>query len=552
MYLPDDKLVAEIFKTSEDFYHKIKEIYAHTGYDKEYPLNFFWGGDNMRQLTGIINAASTPQEKIAAIHDTFMFSVNTSDEEVKGLMIDWYLDHLHSRGTPIDQFDFAIQESPVSNPRNAVRHGDRLLAPDFLRTVILATEIKRHCALAGPKFNILELGAGYGGLARTLKLFFPNTSYVITDIPETLFFSSIFLRLNFPQAKVCFVTGEESLREPISNYDFVFVPTKFAGLLSGNSFELFCNTASLGEMRSEVIRHWLDFVQNKVSVRYFFSLNRFLNTIVPTQHAWRLEENVCSVSFDRRWRMLKWELEPAFARCPYLETIVTRNLEVIAERLPVSASNDAYARHLSDQISTHLAKQDWVRHAGEDNSMLLRDNILAHDLGQQGTLFKLWEAIRLHPSPENVSLMLLHLRSLMRDKPFEEMYYYQQLLKQLLAEDPAATNPALVIKARTLVTDTLDALRRPKAPRAPTLVQQGYHGFNLIEWQGLCLALAQSLGPVNLCETSTETLKQYASRGLCLADGTPDGARTAVDRLLATASHPKTAPSPKDTLVGAA
>lgn len=282
-----------------------------------------------------------------------------------------------------------------------------------------------------------------------MKLFFPGTSYVIIDIPEALYFSSVFLRLNFPDAKVCYVTNRDDLSAPVSEYDFVFVPTKFADAILGNHFELFANTASLGEMKNAVIRQWMDFVQNKLDVRYFFGLNRFLNTIIPERHAWRLDENFCSVLFDSRWRILHWELEPPFARCPYLETAVTRNLEIVAERLPVATVNEFYNRRLSAQIAANLAREDWFVHAGEDNSMMLRDNIFMHDLSKKGTLFKLWESIRLHPRVDNVSMMLVYLSMLMRDKPFEEMYFYQDLLEQLKREE-----------LRLKLGDTLPAGRR--------------------------------------------------------------------------------------------
>jgi len=51
-----------------------------------------------------------------------------------------------------------------------------------------------------------------------------------------------------------------------------------------------------------VVRFWMDFVENKIAAKYFFGLNRFLNTIYPEHHpehqSFRLDENCCSVSFD--------------------------------------------------------------------------------------------------------------------------------------------------------------------------------------------------------------------------------------------------------------
>ena len=417
----------DTLKETKEFYDIIKSVYQETEYDKSYPLNYFWGGSNKGRLQKIINSEN--EDKIGTVQNTDMFCINTDNPDIKNKMVDWYLQRIG-----LDDLDYSIQESLVSNRQNSVVRNGRLLSPDFLRTVALSLEIRKYCKFSYDNFNVLELGAGYGGLARTMKLLFPNIKYVIIDIPEALYFSSIFLRQNFPGAKVCYVTSEEDFKDDFSyirDYDFVFIPTMFAEAIACNRFELFCNTASLGEMKNSVVRYWMDFIQNKLDVRYFFGLNRFLNTINMEGHSFRLDENIGSVSFDGNWRILQWELEPPFSRCPCLETAVTRNLEVIAERLPKSVSNNAYNRHLSRQIIDGFFKEDWFVHSGQDNTMMRRDNILTHDLTKKGILFRLWESIRLEPRPDNVAMMLTYLSSLMKDKPFEEMFHYYSLLNKL-------------------------------------------------------------------------------------------------------------------------
>lgn len=418
----------DILQETKKFFENIKSIYKETGYEKSYPLNYFWGGSNIGKLQEIIYRDDSAEEKINAVQNTDMFSVNTPNTDLKNRMVDWYVDYLHG----LNDLDFSIQESFVSNPQNCVMRGcGRMLSPDFLRTVALSLEIQKYCQFSCDNFNVIELGAGYGGLARTMKLFFPHVSYFIVDIPEALYFSSLFLRLNFPNARAYYVTSMDAAENALDYYDFIFIPTKFVDVVLDSHFELFCNTASLGEMKNEVIRYWMDFVQNKLDIRYFFGLNRFLNTINIPSHSFRLDENVCSVSFDSDWRIIQWELEPPFSRCPYLETSVTRNLEIIAERLPKGVANSLYNQRLSRQIIANIFKHDWFVHSGQDNTMMLRDNILTHDFTKKGTLFKLWESIRLEPRVDNTVMMLTYLSSLMKDKPFEEMFYYYALFKKL-------------------------------------------------------------------------------------------------------------------------
>lgn len=423
------------FREIESFYRAATSLYRNCEFAEKYPLTDLWAHQNMQVLLDIIHDEADPLGKIATVQKTFMFSAYDSDQEIKNRVVDWYIGYLRSRGIHLAELASDLQESIYSNPLNRIDREGRLLSPDFLRTLVFCLEIKKFCNIRSSKCNVLEIGAGYGGLARTLKLSFPQSSYVIVDIPEALYFSATFLRLNFPDCRYCFVSNASSLSGPVSDFDFVFVPTVLADQLIGNDFDLFCNTASLGEMKNSVIHFWMDFVQNRVAVKYFFGLNRFLNTVYPTDdpehQAFRLEENRSSVAFDERWRILQWELEPGFTRCPYMETEVSRNLEVIAERLPKGNLDKDENRKRSRELLEGVTKQDWYVWYEADNTMKLRDNILSPDLTMQGTLFALWESIRLDTNALNVSMMLKYLYTLTRGKPFEEMFYYEDLLTDL-------------------------------------------------------------------------------------------------------------------------
>jgi len=431
MNIYSENLLVQIFEEVSTFYTNIKQVYTEIGYYNDYPLSSIWES-NVTELFAIINSSSSVVDKLHAVHNTFFFSINTNNEVIKEKMIDWYIDYIENQGYQLSAFPLDIQESPYANPQNSIVREERLVAPDFLRTVIIALEIDKYCDLPNSGFKILELGAGYGGLARTLKLFHPNTNYYIVDIPESLCFSYIFLRINFPESKFLIITSNENIEPSIyDKYDFVFIPSIFAERLVGKEFDLFCNTASLGEMRNSVIQYWMTFVQEKISIKYFFGLNRYLNTIIPEVHKSRLDENQCSVLFDKRWKILQWELEPPFTRCPYLETAVTRNLEVIAQRLPKVNTDDDHNRIQSQQLIEKLFLQDWFVYWNDDNSMILRDNILVPDLTIKGTLFSLWESIRLDHNLLNLYLMIKYLNTLTRGKPFEEIFYYLELFQEL-------------------------------------------------------------------------------------------------------------------------
>jgi len=444
VHAQEEKQLNQIFIDAYETYTKTKVIYKTTGYDKEYPLGGHWLL-NLHELMTIIHEQKDPAVNISVIQKTVMYSLNISNDVIKNKMIDWYFDYFVNHGINFDQFDHSIQESLYSNSDNSVERSGRLVSPDFLRTVIICYELQKYCQFPQERFNVMELGAGFGGLARTFKLFYPNTCLVITDIPETLYFSYIFIRLNFPDAKISYVTNIDDLKGPFGDYDFLFVPTKFIEDFRKKNFQLFYNTASLGEMKNSVIHYWINFVQEKIQCKYFFGLNRFLNTIDPENDQWRLDENACSVSFDAHWDILQWELDPLFARCPYIETLCSRNLEIIAERRNHYRSQEENVEK-GKELLERVVLQDWFKkphvidkriHLGAEHwppRHIRADNDLAPDLTKNGTLYALWRSINLDPNKENLRLMIQYLEILSRKWPFEELYFYNKLYKSITGE----------------------------------------------------------------------------------------------------------------------
>jgi len=502
-------LEKSLIETTRTFYQKVKSIYEESGYESSFPLNVFWADQNMPSLKKIILESPTAESAILEIQKTWFFSVNTS-KPIKDKAIDWLLDEQRSRGIDLFKMDPEIQESPFSNRDNNVERNGRLLTPDFLRTVSITQEIKKHFDLPADGFRIIELGAGTGHLARILKLLFPNNSHVILDIPETLFFSHIFLKLNFPEAKFLFITGPEDA-EKLQNasYDFVFVPTKFADIFLNSKFDLFLNTASLGEMKNSIIRHWMDFIQQKVKVNYLFTLNRFLNTIHSSgTHTWRLEENECSVSYDSDWEIIHWELEPSYTRSPYLDTIIARYVEICAHRPPSHSTlqTDVSKKERSTALTYQVLEEDWAINKTADPIMTYQDNILINDLSMKGTLFKLWESIRLLPQSSNVSLMLKYLETLnhKQDREFEETYFYENLFETLTEneteEEILKFRQIIHLKKQARKIQTLlltySNYSDEQSIFSPRLLKEGYRGFNIVLFSNKFYAISQTAGPI--------------------------------------------------------
>ncbi len=493
-----------------EYYNQISSKYEAEEYYLKHPLNHFWGNDNTQIMRSLITSAKTKLDVIHGAQKTFMFSVNTSDESNQ-YAVDWLLAEQSQRGIDLFSFPASIQESQHSYQNNNVVRNGRLLTPDFLRTVNICLEINKYVQQRGgktvsvgtdldltitrkddEKLSVIELGAGLGHLARTLRLLGISERHVIIDLPETLVFSYCFLTENFPDARVLLVSGAATGDEDFSEFDFILVPTMYSYCVLKEKYDLFINTASMGEMRNTDIRHWMDFIQNKLSVRYQFTLNRYLNTVNPALHEWRYQENECSVHYDRQWKILKWELEPSFTRSPYVDTLIARYVEIIAERLEVVDEVECTTH--SRNIIARVQQQDWYRLANIYPAvMTARDNILVHDMTMTGTLFMLWESMRLNPTVEAVALLLQYMDTLLRydDVEFEESDYYENLFFRLY-------DPTRDIDLQTFAETLQD--HRQKRKRANTKVElvEAFNGYNLVKVGNRFIAALQAIGHVNL------------------------------------------------------
>jgi putative sugar O-methyltransferase len=400
-------------KQIKDWYDKMYLIYHNYRDSVVYRLDHIWYiGNKISDTTQHwLNTCKTPTEFIDKAMSTHMYAVMSppdDDTEVINYNIDWQLNNQQKEGIGTN-----FEESKFVPDNVCVYRNDKRLSVNFLRCVFECGHIAKHISEIS---SVFEIGAGMGHLARLLKLTFNIKQYTIVDIPETLCFCYIFICKNFPEAK-CLLMNDHD--QDTDGYDFVFMPTVFLHKLQKKQFDLFVNTASMGEMNNEVIRHYMTFIQKRCLVKNLYTLNRFLN---DDYNAYRINENEASVHYDDKWTIKQWELEPLFIRCPYVDSTHSRYVEIIASREEFP-DKKIYAQKLLHEVK----KQDWFRcptlPRGQNCMRLLNP-----DLSMSGTLFKLWESIRLDPTPDNVQTMRMYLKLLNEKNNFDENPYYDRLL----------------------------------------------------------------------------------------------------------------------------
>lgn len=454
-------------------YRQVKDAAEAKQRDSGYGLSWIWAG-NLATAERCLFEAADAADAVRRISSTHLYSIQRTGEKLTKA-IGWQAANLRQAlGYEIPR-DY--EESSLLSPEHYQSLDSRPVSNELFRNAYLCELVRRTIPGAGLSFRACELGAGMGHLARLLLKAKLVGRYVITDIPSTLVFSYLFLRLTFPEKRAVFATTAAQAKAAVSgDAELVFIPTLFDDALDAGRFDLFVNTASLGEMTNATIRHWIDFLQVKSQPRYVLMVNRYLNPVAPFHAATRQNENEASVLFDRRWKPLSWRYDPFYYRCPYA-CLVARYLEVILERLPEDAPEcrDEEAMTRSGAFFLDVVQEEWlaVANLGKDGVV---DNTASHpftvDTSTTGTLFKLWESIRLHPNLHNITMMLTYLDFLRDDSidEFEEAYFYEASLKEMLAEFPKSPRSELISKwlrrkeeKRQRARDAPDADLKPRA-----------------------------------------------------------------------------------------
>ncbi len=159
--------------------------------------------------------------------------------------------------------DIPVEESPYAAPTGIVIHEGKRISTQLLLHTYYAERIDTIKPM-----RVLEIGAGFGGLARILNEKMPR-SYTILDIPGSLFCSYVYLKKNFPHRIFTWCQDAADLDAPA---DFKFVPAHLWQDLKAHRFDMAVNTCSMGEMLPETVTDYLGLIGETCA--YFYSHNR--------------------------------------------------------------------------------------------------------------------------------------------------------------------------------------------------------------------------------------------------------------------------------------
>jgi putative sugar O-methyltransferase len=251
--------------------------------------------------------------------------------------------------------DSGLRESPFSLKDSLVEIDGAMYSSIFFTHLGYYLRTRALLGQTAPR-RVLEIGGGYGALARIFKLADAHTSYVIVDLPECLFYAHVFLALNFPEARIGYVSLPGAAK--VSDYDFLLVPAQMHATLLGEEFDLVINTGSLQEMPTAAVEFWADFTQNTIQTDLFYSFNYFLvNKKSFLESTGQNFNRICPV-LDPWWEVLHFLINPEILT---VDTPGRNWLEVGVKRLSPGSPDSARrrAKHLFETAGTFPVSSNW-------------------------------------------------------------------------------------------------------------------------------------------------------------------------------------------------
>jgi SAM-dependent methyltransferase len=120
--------------------------------------------------------------------------------------------------------------------------------------------------------TVLELGAGFGGMAYYLMANSADLTYIDIDLPENVALASFYLLSAFPDKNIALYGEIDLQRDDVNDYDAVLLPNFALPMLKTDSVDLVFNSYSLAEMSRETIETYIAQF-NRIASKFIFHVN---------------------------------------------------------------------------------------------------------------------------------------------------------------------------------------------------------------------------------------------------------------------------------------
>lgn len=151
---------------------------------------------------------------------------------------------------------------------------------DTLKFLEVMVALDRAAALApfrrprGRRPLAWEIGTGWGGFAYTFKTLFPDSTYVMVDLPELFLYSATYLASAFPDATIRYWEPDRPIADDEwLDADFVVLPNTALADVTPPHIDLVVNMVSFQEMTTEQVRGYVRHAHER-GTPLLYSLNR--------------------------------------------------------------------------------------------------------------------------------------------------------------------------------------------------------------------------------------------------------------------------------------
>ena len=228
--------------------------------------------------------------------------------------IDLVLDY-HRYGARINKEMLASVSETKAGNFLTLNYRGKKLSEQLIQHLVITHDLVTHVPFSQEKRSmILDIGCGFGGSARLLHTYVPNSTQILLDLPETLFLTAYYLKYNFPNKKIGLLEDIyphlDNLDEILPQYDFIVIPPFVLDHLKANSIDLVVNASSLAFMSEEYLNYYLK-ESNRVLKEggHFYSLNSTQDSEWGTgSHNWNYQANYLTIAFnyDNRFAFPQW------------------------------------------------------------------------------------------------------------------------------------------------------------------------------------------------------------------------------------------------------
>lgn len=245
---------------------------------------------------------------------------------------------------------FVKEENNVGNIKNYFPHQGRMITNNEIYIINFYLQIEKY--LKKKNNIILEIGGGYGGLARIISEN-KKCTYILIDLPEINLISSFYLTSHFPDKKfLLYADFIKNKKANFNDFDFIILPPWSS--VNNIKYDFCINIRSMMEMNINSINKYFDEIQNNLNEDgLFLNVNRYYS--YDNNYNFFFHK----FPYDKKWKIIKSETSWLQKNIHLLLTRRTKenfdDIEIIFKKLKVFTENRLqYKKNIFYKLKTFI------------------------------------------------------------------------------------------------------------------------------------------------------------------------------------------------------